>query len=53
MKIILDNCKAKCQENWSMDCLKLWLRGMGSGYKEGLTHEESEEPLHLCISCKN
>jgi hypothetical protein len=30
---------------------KLRLRGKGSGYLEGPLKEESNEPLHLCISC--
>jgi hypothetical protein len=30
---------------------KLRLRGRGSGYLEGLTRQESPEPLHLCVSC--
>lgn len=53
MKIILDYCKENNKGQWTVDCLKLRLRGLGSGYKEGLTHEESNEPLHLCISSKN
>lgn len=35
------------------DLLKLRLRGMGSGYKEGPEKKESGEPLHLCVSAKN
>jgi hypothetical protein len=30
---------------------KLRLRGKGSGYLEGPLKEESNEPLHLCVSC--
>ena len=30
---------------------KLRLRGKGSGYLEGVTKQESPEPLHLCVSC--
>lgn len=30
---------------------KLRLRGRGSGYLEGITRQESPEPLHLCVSC--
>eukprot|EP00405_Crypthecodinium_cohnii_P047587 CAMPEP_0206580734 /NCGR_PEP_ID=MMETSP0325_2-20121206/33370_1 /ASSEMBLY_ACC=CAM_ASM_000347 /TAXON_ID=2866 /ORGANISM="Crypthecodinium cohnii, Strain Seligo" /LENGTH=342 /DNA_ID=CAMNT_0054086891 /DNA_START=24 /DNA_END=1050 /DNA_ORIENTATION=+ len=30
---------------------KLRLRGAGSGYNERDTHQESPEPLQLCISC--
>ena len=32
---------------------KLRLRGMGSGFLEGAMKQESPEPLHLCISCKD
>jgi hypothetical protein len=32
--------------------VKLRLRGKGSGFKEGPRQEESNEPLHLCISSK-
>jgi len=32
---------------------KLRLRGKGSGYLEGLARQESQEPLHLCVSCTN
>ena len=32
---------------------KLRLRGRDSGYMEGMTRQESNEPLHLCISCTN
>lgn len=53
MKVILDYCKENNPHTWTIDCLKLRLRGNGSGYKEGLTQEESEEKLHLCISCKD
>ena len=31
---------------------KLRLRGRGSGFLEGINKVESEEPLHLCVSCK-
>ena len=31
---------------------KLRLRGQGSGFLEGVNKQESEEPLHLCVSCK-
>lgn len=33
--------------------MKLRLRGIGSGYKEGPDNKESNEPLHLCVSAKN
>ena len=32
--------------------MKLRLRGKGSGFKEGPRQEESNEPLHLCISSR-
>lgn len=32
---------------------KLRLRGIGSGFLEGTLKQESPEPLHLCISCKD
>jgi hypothetical protein len=32
---------------------KLRLRGIGSGFLEGALKQESPEPLHLCISCKD
>ncbi|EGR29646.1 RRM domain and KH domain protein [Ichthyophthirius multifiliis] len=32
--------------------VKLRLRGIGSGYKEGPNKQESQEPLHLCVSSK-
>ena len=31
---------------------KLRLRGKGSGFLEGVNKQESDEPLHLCVSCK-
>jgi hypothetical protein len=31
---------------------KLRLRGRGSGFLEGAHKQESDEPLHLCVSCK-
>ena len=34
------------------DLVKLRLRGKGSGFKEGPNHQESNDPLHLCISSK-
>ena len=53
MKNVLDRCKAKFQEEWQSDFLKLRLRGVGSGFREGPEQQESNEPLHLCISAKN
>ncbi|EER05126.1 hypothetical protein Pmar_PMAR026560 [Perkinsus marinus ATCC 50983] len=32
---------------------KLRLRGRGSGFLEGTAKQESNEPLHMCISCKD
>ena len=32
---------------------KLRLRGRGSGFLEGVNKQESDEPLHLCVSCKD
>ena len=32
---------------------KLRLRGRGSGFLEGLNKQESDDPLHLCVSCKD
>ena len=32
---------------------KLRLRGKGSGFLEGAQKQESQEPLHLCVSCKD
>ena len=32
---------------------KLRLRGIGSGFLEGALKQESPEPLHLCVSCKD
>jgi phage host-nuclease inhibitor protein Gam len=32
--------------------VKLRLRGKGSGFKEGPKQEESNDPLHLCISSR-
>jgi hypothetical protein len=53
MKNVLDKCKANSQDYWHPDFLKLRLRGSGSGFKEGPEQQESNEPLHLCISAKN
>jgi hypothetical protein len=49
MKKIINQCKSKKDG----ESVKLRLRGKGSGYKEGPDNKESDEPLHLCISCKN
>ena len=52
MKVILDYCRENNKIGWQADSLKLRLRGIGSGYKEGIAQQESPEPLHLCISSK-
>lgn len=52
MKRIIETCgKGASYEN-IQDVVKLRLRGKGSGFKEGPKQEESNEPLHLCISCR-
>lgn len=51
MKRIIDSCCKKTGKQ--ADAVKLRLRGIGSGFKEGPRHEESAEPLHLCISSKD
>lgn len=50
-RIIEACCKGQNYENMQ-DVVKLRLRGKGSGFKEGPKQEESNEPLHLCISCR-
>ena len=60
MKKIIDNCKIlveKLEKDLNVkikkeDVAKLRLRGIGSGFKEGNKQEESNEPLHLCVSSK-
>jgi hypothetical protein len=37
----------------SADAAKLRLRGRGSGFLEGPSKQESNEPLHLCVSCRD
>ena len=37
----------------SVDAAKLRLRGRGSGFLEGPLKQESNEPLHLCVSCRD
>ena len=34
------------------EIVKLRLRGKGSGFKEGPTQKESDDPLNICISSK-
>lgn len=48
MKRIVDSCG-----NSDYNDVKLRLRGKGSGFKEGPHNQESDDPLHLCISSKN
>jgi len=49
MKNILDACSKGCVGR-TQEVVKLRLRGRGSGFKEGPNHQESDEPLHLCVS---
>jgi hypothetical protein len=51
MKRIVDMCAKGCNGP-VQDVIKLRLRGRGSGFKEGPNQQESEEPLHLCISSR-
>lgn len=51
MKKIVELC-ARDMMLQAQDVVKLRLRGKGSGFKEGPSKLESEEPLHLCISSK-
>ena len=51
MKRIVDMC-AKGFNGPVQEVIKLRLRGRGSGFKEGPNQQESEEPLHLCISSR-
>ncbi len=37
----------------SLDAAKLRLRGRGSGFLEGPFKQESNEALHLCVSCRD
>lgn len=50
MKRIIENCTQGCEQY--SEVVKLRLRGKGSGFKEGPKQEESNEPLHLCVSSK-
>jgi len=52
MKRIIETCVKGANYENIQDVVKLRLRGKGSGFKEGPKHEESNEPLHLCISCR-
>jgi len=51
MKKIVDQCSKGCTYP-VQDVIKLRLRGRGSGFKEGPNQQESDEPLHLCISSR-
>lgn len=51
MKKIVDAC-TKGMDCPAHDIIKLRLRGKGSGFKEGPTKSESDEPLHMCVSSK-
>jgi len=46
----LKKCNSSGRKN--EESVKLRLRGRGSGFKEGQNKQESDEPLHLCISSK-
>jgi len=50
MKRIIEKCNSSGRKN--EESVKLRLRGRGSGFKEGQNKQESDEPLHLCISSK-
>ena len=50
MKRIIEVCSRNAPK--SNDVVKLRLRGKGSGFKEGPSKEESNDPLHLCISSR-
>ena len=52
MKRIIESCCKGANYDNIQDVVKLRLRGKGSGFKEGPKQEESNEPLHLCISCR-
>ena len=51
MKRIIDKC-CKGINGQAHDIIKLRLRGIGSGFKEGPNNTESQDRLHLCISSK-
>jgi hypothetical protein len=51
MKRIIDKC-CKGMNGQAHDIIKLRLRGIGSGFKEGPNNTESQDSLHLCISSK-
>ncbi|OMJ70859.1 hypothetical protein SteCoe_31074 [Stentor coeruleus] len=51
MKRIIEKC-CKGMNAQAHDIIKLRLRGVGSGFKEGPNNEESQDSLHLCVSSK-
>jgi len=51
MKRIVEMCTSGMNGS-AHDIVKLRLRGVGSGFKEGPCQEESNEPLHMCVSSK-
>jgi len=51
MKRIIEKCNSRDGQK-NEESVKLRLRGRGSGFKEGTNNQESDEPLHLCISSK-
>jgi hypothetical protein len=52
MKKVIEKCSYTNEGRYLEDSVKLRLRGKGSGFKEGPSNKESDEPLHLCISSK-
>lgn len=52
MKRIIEICCKGTSYDSQQEVVKLRLRGKGSGFKEGPKQEESNEPLHLCISSR-
>jgi hypothetical protein len=58
MKRIIECCNAQMKNGGDPrggqgELVKLRLRGRGSGFKEGPDRQESQDPLHLCISAKS
>lgn len=51
MKRIIEKC-SKGMSGQAHDIIKLRLRGIGSGFKEGPNNSESNDCLHLCVSSK-
>jgi hypothetical protein len=53
MKRIVECCNKQAgAQGQNGELVKLRLRGRGSGFKEGPEKQESQDPLHLCISAK-